>query len=467
MKIRNIAMMLAVATLASSPTTMQAADLDLLQKQVEQLTQTVKELQEQIKQLQTRDPAPPAAAHEHAECTSGSHAHTEPITTPIFHDHDHPWSPTDPIRLIGNDHAYMNISFNGLFALAASSEPDLQTFELGHHDPKQRGFTVQDLEVAFDGAVDPYFKGQANVVATIDTEGKTQVEVEEAFLQTTSLPCNLELKGGQYFSPFGRQNPLHPHAWEFADIPVVHGIFMGPDGLRGAGAQLSYLLATPWRSVLIASVQNSGGETAYSFRNRGDGDVFMGRMTVDRGVRGPADMLFVPRWENSIDLDHEQTLVLGTSAALGPNDTGPRSYTRIYGADMYYKWKSSTAHGGFPFLKWQTEALYREYEAGADPVLPAEVFQDWGVTSQVVWGFFTGWTAGLRGDYLNMDSSFFTSDIERAGRWRVSPNITWYPSEFSKIRLQYNHDVINSSLGLAERDADSVFLQFEFLLGAH
>ena len=50
----------------------------------------------------------------------------------------------------------------------------------------------------------------------------------------------------------------------------------------------------------------------------------------------------------------------------------------------------------------------------------------------------------------------------RAERWRLSPNLTWYPTEFSKIRLQYNYD---------DREIEgvdhSVWLQFEFLLGAH
>jgi len=46
--------------------------------------------------------------------------------------------------------------------------------------------------------------------------------------------------------------------------------------------------------------------------------------------------------------------------------------------------------------------------------------------------------------------------------WRLSPNLTWYPTEFSKIRLQYNYDD-QAIFGTAS----SVWLQFEFLLGAH
>ena len=39
--------------------------------------------------------------------------------------------------------------------------------------------------------------------------------------------------------------------------------------------------------------------------------------------------------------------------------------------------------------------------------------------------------------------------------------------EFSKLRLQYNHDFLEANHFLSSREADSIFLQFEFILGAH
>ena len=53
-------------------------------------------------------------------------------------------------------------------------------------------------------------------------------------------------------------------------------------------------------------------------------------------------------------------------------------------------------------------------------------------------------------------------DPLRADRTRISPNLTWYPTEFSKLRLQYNLDD-RQDLGVDH----SVWLQFEFILGAH
>ncbi|PYL49581.1 MAG: hypothetical protein DMF40_01885, partial [Verrucomicrobia bacterium] len=118
---------------------------------------------------------------------------------------------TQPITIGGGGKNYMNISFDGMFALAGSSARDLSHIEVGDHDPQQRGFNARNIELAFDGAVDPYFEGFANIVFKLDNDNETQIEVEEAFMQTTNLPFGLQLKGGQFFAAFGRINPTHPH----------------------------------------------------------------------------------------------------------------------------------------------------------------------------------------------------------------------------------------------------------------
>src|SRR6516164_4270338 len=376
---------------------------------------------------------------------------------------------TQPIG-IGGGKNYMNISFDGLFALAASSDKHLDQLEVGDHDPMQRGFNARNIELAFDGAVDPYFEGFANIVFKLDNDNNTDVEVEEAFMQTTSLPFNLQLKAGQFFAAFGRINPTHPHTWDFADTPLVNGRLLGSDGLRGVGAQISWTLPTPWYSQLILAAQNGQGNTGYSFRNPGNDGIFYDRETIDRVLSGLQDFAWIPRWENSVDLSPTQVVLAGVSGAFGPNETGTNTWTQIYGADLFYKWKSAHAEGGFPFVKWQTEFMYRRYEAGRglnDSFPVAETFHDWGLYSQVLWGFRKGWVAGVRGDYVHMQNSTFTDDLDRQSRSRISANLTWYPTEFSKIRLQYNHDFLDETFFLTGRDVDSVFLQFEFILGSH
>src|SRR5439155_23590590 len=97
-----------------------------------------------------------------------------------------------------------------------------------------------------------------------------------------------------------------------------------------------------------------------------------------------------------------------------------------------------------------------------DLFLPRETLRDRGAYSQVVWGFQRNWVAGLRGDYVTGDLGAFEPDASRQTRWRVSPNLTWFPTEYSKFRLQWNHDHLVES-----GSEESLWIQFEFLLGAH
>ena len=510
------------ALLAQSPTPAPSPnDLESLRQQVQALTETVKTLQQEVKDQQSAlekmnaggtaalptsqspaaSPGPSASAPPLFPTTDESVVAAAPEPSPLPANATGPatapaiaqFPTTDasvttsnetisttgagaslvaPMTIAGSRAAgtYMNISFDGQFSFAYSSDKNLDQLEVGDHDPQQRGFNARNIELALDGAVDPYFEGFVNIVLKLDNDNETEIEVEEAFMQTSDLPWGLQVKAGQFFSAFGRINPTHPHTWDFADDPLVHGLFLGSDGLRGVGAQVSWVVPVSWYSQFVLGVQNGRGNTGFSFRNPGDNGIFFGRLTTDREARGPQDFVYVPRWENSFDLSPTQTVLGGISGAFGSNETGAESRTQIYGADLLYKWKSPRAEGGFPFVKWQTEAMYRRFEAGRgiDESFPvAETFHDWGMYSQVVWGFKKGWTTGLRGDYVHMQDSAYTDDPDRQSRERVAADLTWYPTEFSKIRLQYNHDFLEEDDFFSARQADSFFLQFEFILGAH
>ena len=85
----------------------------------------------------------------------------------------------------------------------------------------------------------------------------------------------------------------------------------------------------------------------------------------------------------------------------------------------------------------------------------------------MTYGFRKGWVTGLRLDCVFPEEKaayegILGTDPERETRWRLSPDLTYYPSEFSKIRLQYNFDHRHE-----RGDDHSVWLQFEFLLGSH
>lgn len=439
-------------------------ELGEMKRQIQQMQQRIEKQEELIEKLSV----PEAAAPEAAPAPSRAEAPTPPPAATAAAPRE-PWSPTAPIRVLQGARGYLNLSLSALIDVGTSTNPDVPSLELGDHDPNQRGFTIPNEELFFEGGVDPYFKAVANIVFKLDDENETSVELEEVYGLTTSLPWNLQGKVGQYLSEFGRINQQHPHAWDFVDQPLVIGHMFGPEGLRNPGARLSWLLPTPFYSELYGSVQNSQGGTAFSFRNEEDPP--FGRAAIERPVAGLGDMLYVPRYVAAFDLTDAQTLVVGTSVALGPNASGDGTYTQIVGGDLYWKWKPAWQSGGFPFVSFQTEALGRHYEAAkgnaagdesSPVVLPAKTYQDWGFYAQALYGFRPRWVAGLRSDWVSNDCGAATPSPRCAQRYRLSPDLTFYPTEFSKIRFQYNFDHVRD-LG----NDSSVWLQFELLLGDH
>jgi hypothetical protein len=394
----------------------------------------------------------------------------------------------------------IDVSFDGLFAAGASTERDqqLQFLQGGGHDPRKRGFTVQNVELSFSGAVDPYLNAESHIVYFLDPiTGESHVELEEAFFTTQKLPFQLQLKGGQFFTEFGRINPQHPHQWDWQDQPIINTRLFGPDGMRGPGFRLSWLTPLPWFSELYFGMQNANGETMTSFLSEASAFAerpIGGRPFVDRDVKSLNDLAYLVRWGNSWDLSDEVSAVLGLSGLYGPNATGPHGKTWIYGADLKLKWRPVNNFRGWPFLLLQSEIMGRTYRADRyfnsgpdgipgtadDILLSPKTLLDWGFYTQLLWGFRNTWATGIRyeyatgsGDNVNVDFATGTvsivprnSDPFRGDRHRVSPLLVWQPTEFTRFRLQYNYDHHNFS-GFDHQNAHSIWLGAEFMFGAH
>jgi len=379
----------------------------------------------------------------------------------------------------------IDVSLDILTAVGGSTESDavLQNLQGGGHDPRKRGFTLQQAELSLSGAVDPYFTAEGHVVLHLDPlSGETVTELEEAYLTSQALPADLQFKAGTYFTEFGRLNAIHPHAWDWQDQPVILTRILGGDGMRGPGARLSWLVPTANYTELIAGVQNANGEQMQSFL--ANEEVYAerpvgGRFFTQREVHSLADLLWSARLMTSFDLD-DSSAAVGASVAFGPNATGDGKDTLIYGVDFVYKWRPASTERGWPFFRLQGEVLARQFEAadqvdnsGTTPVsVPGDTLHDYGGYLQGLWGFTPGWDVGLRGDVASGSGASYdqatqtlsrSSDMFRAARWRISPMLQYHPSEFSRFRLQYNYDDTDA----LPDPAHSVWLGFEILIGKH
>ncbi len=264
---------------------------------------------------------------------------------------------------------FIDISLIGDFALGFSSQENdsLANLQNGLHDPRRTGFSVTGLELSFSGAVDPYFYAEAHVNLSHGAE------LEEAFITSQSLPWGLQLEAGQFYTEFGILNPQHPHSWSWMDAPVIQTRLMGEHGMNSPGLRLGWLLPVPWFSELHFGVQNPDGEFMKSFlgaseegghaHSHGSEEEMPigGYDTISREAKGSADMAYLIRWVNSVDLTETLVGRLGFSGMAGPNSTGPSGHTVLYGADLYFKWRPETNHRGFPYIIWQSEFMRREY----------------------------------------------------------------------------------------------------------
>lgn len=167
-------------------------DLELLKKQVRQLMrqeveqqQQIRALQEQIERLEVeRDkPKPPEAP---ASALDRALQDLPPTPAPST-------EPTAPSLVSGQaggaTFRLIDVSAVINMAVGSSTEPDsrLGFLQLGGHDPRQNGFTLQATEISLAGAVDPYFSGEVHL-NFLDQNGETLAELEEAFLTTQALP---------------------------------------------------------------------------------------------------------------------------------------------------------------------------------------------------------------------------------------------------------------------------------------
>ncbi|HEY7496618.1 MAG TPA: hypothetical protein VIH59_36625, partial [Candidatus Tectomicrobia bacterium] len=202
-----------------------------------------------------------------------------------------------------------------------------------------------------------------------------------------------------------------------------------------------------------------------------------GRPFVDRKVDSPKELIYLLRWENSWDLSQALTSKLGVSALFGPNPTGPDGRTIMYGADLKVLWRPVRNFRGWPFLRWQTEFVQRDYRANAftevvdeaEVTLARKTLRDWGIYTQALYGFAYRWAVGLRFEYATGSGASVgeggrEADPFRDDRYRVSPLLVWYASEFARLRLQYNYDRTDH---LPNDRAHAVWLVLEALIGTH
>ena len=317
-------------------------------------------------------------------------------------------------------------------------------------EPLREGFNLRSLEFLIFAPVDPYFNLYIRIPFTED-----KVELEEAYFVTTSLPVGVQIKGGKFRSGFGRFNAFHPHTWDFVDAPLPYTLFFGNEGLIEKGVQLTYLPNLPIYVLFGAEVLQGENELLFGAEAQSGPHAYAGFAKA------------------SLDFGTNHTILFGGSVIGGKAKTDSfaqntefRGDAILYGAEFTYKWKPSSETS---FIL-QSEYLYRDqkgdlFDSASLTTDPFKRAQD----GLYIYGIyqFERWRIGARYDRMDI----FKDEVIQAGEkrnfagqpYRWTGSLEFNPTEFSRIRLQYNYD---KSAG-AEKENHEIFLQFILAVGAN
>jgi len=331
-----------------------------------------------------------------------------------------------------------------------SRDPDayaLPGFQLGGEAGlAKEGMTLDESEITASANVDQLFYAQSTFSLS-DTPDGTEISIEEAYVDPLALPAGLGVRFGRFYSGIGYLNSTHSHVWDFHDEPLAYRAFLGrqygDDGIR-----VTWTLPTDLYVMLggetLAGNNFPAGEPESI---KGDVQTLFMKLGGDIGISSA--------WQGGLSM---------LTADVHNRDNGATAFSGdsdLYIADFVYKW----APNGNPYqtnFKFQTEFFYRKEKGdtavsdGIDTALMNYRGDQTGWYAQAIYQFIPRWRAGVRYDRLSADNDLNVVDlggfadagtvIAESGladghdpqRWSLM--FDWNPSEFSRIRAQYNRD---------------------------
>jgi len=350
------------------------------------------------------------------------------------------------------------ISVVGIFAVAYYSQNDPIVF--AEIDPQNTGVNVQEIEIGFQAVVDSFFRFDSFFPIT-----KEGIEIEEAYGTTLfNLPLNSQFRVGKMRAKFGRINQIHRDSQNFVTLTLPAAQFLG-EHLNPTSIEVNFLVSLPWYVELSASGGSPDVETSTFARDEDANDI--GRL------------LYIFHIANFFELSESIGVNLGGSFATGSNGTAPGERSNLYGIDLFAKYRP-LKDNPYQEVMLQSEFMYLNAQT------PEETLENWGWYAQLVYRFTKRWNSGFRFGIIDTNTpvqeeegaeaeaaNLFTVKRNEEGEeegmlgllgrtYRISPMLTFSPSEFSRIRLQY--DYLNQDFA---QNQHAIFLQFQYAIGAH
>ena len=320
------------------------------------------------------------------------------------------------------------------------------------------GFGLGHTELSLSSPIDDLFEGRLTAVLE-NHEGETELELEEAFLQTNGMPYNLSVRGGRFLSQVGYLNRRHLHEDDFVERPAAYRALLGThyfdDGLR-----LNLLLPTPFYWQIGAEAFDGGGLS--------EGDEDIGVYTVN--TRFGDDISQSQSWQAGLSYlrnrqihgdehgDEHEGEHEGEHEEQGHGGHGAE-YTgeNVYMADLVWKW-APAGNNRQQQLTLSGEYLYVD-ELG-EHATSSDNHEGW--YASAVYQFAPQWSAGIRYGQVDLKEAHGDHfDDQRLEETDVM--LAWSHSHFSTVRLQYTHQEADGF----EKADNTLMLQYVMSLGAH
>lgn len=379
-------------------------------------------------------------------------------------------SPFEIDTLLSNTSLIIDFSYR--FKKIGSGEYcDLSSPQLIDREQKdsiipQEGIHINYGELSFQGSMDPYFNISFDIIGTQDG-----FDLHELYAETTALPYSFKFKGGRFLSSFGGINKMHQHDLNFSDYPLMYYAFFGDQGLLENGFQLTWSIPVDFDLAIGTEISN--GDNKYSFGRESFGDDSL-------EVKAAKAPNFYNFFLDSAIIRDAVEVNWGIATALGKNrysnDLQSRLGNGLYGSvilvdvDLSVKYKFSR----FNYILWSNEAIYKNFSGDyfegtasgyvTDDIKKSQV----GLYSELIFKLFSKCRFGVRGDYIISKTTYNKIKRDNPEKFsKIGGMLEYNPSEYTRIRLQYNYDKSMYDLNNKLSVNHEVALQFNLALGPH
>jgi hypothetical protein len=331
---------------------------------------------------------------------------------------------------------------------------------------REKGLAMGHSDIVARGPVSKYFDAQLGA-AVHQHDGKIQGEMEEAWMQSRSLPAGLQARVGRFASQIGYLNEQHPHADDFVERPLLYRSFLGghwaDDGLR-----LNWTAPT--------SMYLSFGA-----------EVFRGRKLVQEAVTNPNPGAATLRFKLGDDVNASHSWQLGLSHL---NNRREAMIEEEHGHEEHGHELHEAGHEGHDHAHgarlsgknmWMVDFAWKWAPDGNNRQSQLRLLGEYAQVNKInryassndkhtalalsaVWRFSQEWEVGVRGDWLKAQMPH-GEHFHKANLREQSLMLAWKPSHTQTLRLQATTQ--NKAREFNDAVARSVQLQYVISFGAH